>query len=467
MRTAPLVVLALAAPLGFGCNRSAPPAHGGANPAGGPAVVKVAKPAQKPVKWAIEQPASVHPLEATPVVAKLPGYVKAIAPDLVAVKAGVKLPGGQAPVIDIGSVVEQDQLLATVHIPELTAEVAEKAASVDRAKAEERQAEQDRAVADALITSAEELVKEAGAGVARADADVTRWKAELDQVNTQITGGTADVQTRNVITKNWEAAKATKAETLAKVDTAKAGVAERKARRAKAQADVDAAAARVKVAEAELQRVKALEGYTQVKAPFPGVVTARHVHPGHFLQPAGGANGTVLFTVVRTNVVRVFADVPETSATQAGVGTAAAVRVPALGGREYPATVTRTAGVVDPATRTLRVEVDIENKDGLLTPGLYATVRINAEASDAIVLPAACVLPADETHYVFLVEGGKAVKYRVQIGRTDPGTVQVLGRRRASATAGAWERFTGAEQVIEGNLGALTDGTEVQIKAEG
>jgi RND family efflux transporter MFP subunit len=467
MSTSRLLLLVLAAPVGFGCNRSAPPAPS-ANPASGPPVVKVAKPAQKPVKWVIEQPASVQPLESAPVVAKLSGYVKSIAPDLAAIKAGVKLPGAQPPVIDIGSVVEADQLLATVHIPELAAEVIEKAAAVDRAKAEQRQAEQDRAVADAQITAAEEMVKEATAGVTRADADVTRWKAELDQVSSQIAGGVADVQTRTVITKSWEAAKAAKAEAVAKVDTAKAGVVERKARRAKADADVDASAVRVRVAEAELQRVKALESYTQVKAPFPGVVTARLVHPGHPLQPLTGTQGTVMFMVVRSDVVRVFADVPEVSAEKAGVGASATVRVPALGGREFPASVTRTAGVVDPATRTLRVEIDlvnpIEGKDRLLKPGVYATVRINAEADDAVVIPAGCVLAADETHYVFLVEGGKALKYRVQLGRSDPGTVQVLGRRKATATAGAWEKFTGAEQVIVGNLGALSDGTEVKVE---
>ncbi len=459
MRACALLLLALVA---FGCNRNAP--QGGANPASGPPVVKVTRPAQQPVRWVIEQPASVQPLEATPLVAKLPGYVKAIAPDAAAVKAGVKLPGGQEPVIDIGSVVEANQLLATVHIPELAAEVIEKTAAVEKAKAEQRQSEKERDVTDAQVKAAEEMVKEADAGIARADADVNRWKAELDQVNTQVTGGIADTQTRNVITKNWEAAKAATAEAVAKVATAKAGVEERKARKGKAQADVEAAAERVKVADAELARVKALESYTQVKAPFPGVITARNVHPGHFLQPAAGANGTVLFTIVRTDVVRVFADVPEVSAEKAGVGTAATVRVPSLGGREFPASVTRTTGIVDPATRTLRVEIDIENKDGALKPGVFATVRINAEATDATVLQTQCVLPADETHYVFVVEGTKAVKYRVQLGRSDPGVVQVLGRRKATATTGPWEPFTGSEQVVVGNLGALSDGIEVKVE---
>ncbi len=448
----------------LGCNRSPTPAPGGAAAPAGPPLVKVAKPARKLVKWSIEQPASVMPLESTPVVAKLPGYVKAIAPDTAAIKADVKLPGGQSPVIDIGSVVEADQLLATVHIPELAAEAVEKQANIAKAKAEFRQSEREREVADAQTVAAAEMVKEAEAGIARTDADIARWKAELDQVNSQIMGGVADTQTRTVITKNYDSAKAAKTEAVAKVATAAAGVKERKARRARAQADVEAADARVKVAEAELERVRVLETYTQVKAPFPGIVTARNVHPGHFLQSAANGQGTVLFHVMRADIVRVFADIPETNAEKAGVGTAASVRVPSLGGREYPATVTRTTGVVDPGTRTMRVEIDIENKDRALKPGVYATVRINAEAGDATVLPAGCVLPADETHYVYLVESGKAVKYRVQLGRTEPGAVQVFGRRKATATAGAWEPFAGTELVVEGNLGGLSDGIDVRTE---
>lgn len=458
---APLVLAVL---LPLGCGKSVPSDKGTPNGAPAAPTVKVSKPARKPVRWAIEVPASVQPLEVTPLVAKLPGYVKMIGPDVAAQKAGVKLPGGLEPVIDIGSAVEANQLLATVHIPELAAEVLEKAATVERAKAEQKQAEREVSVADAMVLAADEMVKEAEAGIARADADVNRWKAELDQINTQITGGVADTQTRTVITKNFDAAKAARTEAAAKVSTAKAGVAQRKAHRERAAADVEAAAARVKVAAAELARVRALESYTEVRAPFPGVVTMRNVHPGHFLQPAGTNSGTVLFTVMRADVVRVYADVPEVNASKASIGTVAAVRVPALGGREYAATVTRTTGVVDPATRAMRVEVDLENKDRALKPGQYATIRINAEATDATVIPATCVLPADETHYAFLVEDGKAVKYRVQLGRTDPGTVQVLGRRKATATAGSWEPFTGSEQVITGNLGALTDGTEVKVE---
>jgi RND family efflux transporter MFP subunit len=423
--------------------------------------VKIATPKTQPLQWLIEQPGTVEPLEVTALVAKLPGYVKSIAPDRAAIKAGVKLPGDQEPVIDIGSEVVAGQPLATLDIPELDAEATEKTAAVKRAKTEEKQAEKDVEVAKALMIAGEALVKEAEAGSTRADADVVRWKAELDQVNAQIMGGVADVQTRNVVTKNWESAKAAKAEAEAKVATARAVVKERTSRLGRAEADVAAAAARVEVAEAESARVQRLLEYKAIVAPFAGVVTARNVNTRTFIQPATASQHHSLFTVARMDVLRVFADIPEASAEKAGAGAAAVVRVPALAGREYLATVTRTSRVVSPDTRTLRIEIDIENKDRAISPGMYVLVQIKASAAEAMVLPLGCVLAADETHYVFLVEGGKAVKYRVQLGRSDAGNVQVFGRRLATKTSGTWEPFTANDQVVNGNLGALSDGTAV------
>jgi RND family efflux transporter MFP subunit len=437
-----------------GCNRSAPAPAGGANPADpGPVKVKVASPKQQPLQWVIEQPGTVEPFEVTPLVAKFPAYVKALAPD----PAGAKLPGGLPALVDIGTEVAAGQLLATLDIPELDAEAAEKAAAVARATAEQKQAELERGVADAQVAAAEAGVKDAEAGSVRADADIGRWKAELDQVNAQITGGVADAQTRTVVNKNWEAAKAAKAEAEAKVATAKALVLERVARKARVEADVEAAAARVKVAQADAARVESLRSYATIAAPFPGVVTARNVNTRTFVQPTSGP----LFTVARVDVLRVFADIPEVNADKAGPGAPAVVRVPALAGREYPGTVTRTARALSPESRTLRVEVDVVNADRALAPGTYAVVQIRASAADALVLPNACVLAADETHYAFLVEDGKAVKYRVQLGRTDGGNIQVFGRRKATLTSGPWAPFTGAERVVDGNLGALADGTAV------
>jgi RND family efflux transporter MFP subunit len=385
--------------------------------------------------------------------------VKTIAPDTNARK-NPKTPNA---VIDRGSIVERGQLLATLDIPDLNAEVDQKRAAVDQAKAELEQVRKDVDVADAQVTAAEAMVKEAQAGVAKVTAEFDRWKTELAQADDLVAKKVIDAQSRAVVFKQYQAAEAAKTESDARVASANALLGERQARRIKADADVATAAAKVKVADAAVKEVEARLSYTRITAPFDGIVTARMVHTGHFAQPPSGS-GQALFIVARLDVLRVYVDVPEASAAKAVPGATALVRIPALGNREIAATIARTSGVVEPDTRMLRAEIELPNEKRTLSPGLYAFVRIEAEAADAMLIPAAAVLAADETHYVYLIEDGKAVKYRVQLGRPERSSLQVIGRRRATATAGDWIAFTGSEKLVVGNLGALTDGAPVEVK---
>ncbi|HYH68648.1 MAG TPA: efflux RND transporter periplasmic adaptor subunit [Urbifossiella sp.] len=448
-------LLTLAALIAVGCSRTPAPAPGGPATTG-PVGVKVVLPKRQTLRWAIEQPGTVTAFETTPVAAKLAGHVAEVAPDLGARKAGKA-----DAVIDLGSVVSKGQVLATLRIPELLAEEAQKGAAVKQATAEAEQVKQEMTVLDAQVGAGKAMVTEAKAGVPRATAEFERWKAELAQADELVAKKLIDVQSRAVVLKQFQAAEAGTAEAAAKVATAAAALKEKQARRTKADADLAAAVARTAVAAAAAKEVEARIGYMRITAPFDGIVTARNVHTGHFVQPP--AAGGPLFVVARLDVVRVFVDVPEAAAAKATPGAKATVRVPALGNDEFAGTVARTAGVVSPDTRTLRAEIDLPNEKRLVQPGMYAVVRIDAESADATVLPAGCVLPADETHYVYLVEDGKAVRYRVRVGRTEPGTIQVLGRQRATATTGSWVPFGGTEKVVNGNLGALADGTPVEV----
>src|SRR5262249_38464047 len=114
---------------------------------------------------------------------------------------------------------------------------------------------------------------------------------------------------------------------------------------AKAKVDVAAAAAQVKVAEAAERRLAALLGYTRLLAPLDGVVTVRNVSTGAFVQPADqdATRDRPLFVVARTDMVRVYVDVPEAQAGYVGKGTLAGVRLPALDDAELDAKVTRTS----------------------------------------------------------------------------------------------------------------------------
>lgn len=447
------VLLLLLLLLLLGCNKSHSPS-GGATPSvdAGPLQVKVASPKKQTANAIVEQPATIMPYEVTPLVAKLPGYVGTIETD-----ARAKRP------IDIGSEVKAGQLLATIAIPELNAKLAERLAVHEQAEAELAAAQGELKVYDAFVQEAEAKVSEARAGVDRARAEVSRWTTQLAYEDELLKKMTLDPESRNVTLKHLDTAKALQGEAEARVGSATAVVEERRARRRRGDADVRAAIARVRVADSQVKVVKADLSYTEIRAPFDGIVTTRDVHSGHFVQP-----GVVLFTVAAVHRLRITVDVPESSAVRALPGAAVVVRVPALNNREFAegVSITRTSGVIQPETRTLRTEIEIDNADGAIKPGMYAFATIKGDSVEAMVLPAACILAADETHYIYLIEGGKALKYRVRVGRTEGGTTQVLDRRRATATSGNWVTFSGSESAVVGNLGALTDGAAVEAKPE-
>jgi RND family efflux transporter MFP subunit len=202
------------------------------------------------------------------------------------------------------------------------------------------------------------------------------------------------------------------------------------------------------VAEADRDQSKAMFGYARVTAPFDGTVSVRNVNKGHFLLAAAGGNkGEPLFTVVSADTVRVFVDVPEADAGLVRDGTEAKVRVPSLG-REVDGTVTRASGVIDPKTRTLRAEIDLPNKDGMLRPGVYVFATLVVKREGVLTLPASAVVTGDSGAYCFRVEGGKAVRTPVQTGLSGGGLVEVL------------KGVTGGEEVAA-NAGVLKDGQEV------
>ncbi len=413
--------------------------------ANGPVAVTVTQPKKQAISWVIEQPGSVQPFEMTTIEARVGGYLKSVKVDL---GDEVRGPKGTEP----------GMVLAELDVPELVQEFESKKASVDLAKADEEAARKFVDVAEARVNVAKPLVTEAQAGVIKAQADLARWESELARLERLASGGGAiDQQLLDEAKRQAESARAARQAAEARVEGAKATLVEADAARAAAIAKARAAAAQVKVAEAHAIRASVELGFASIRAPFDGIVTARYVHPGHLVKPSANA----ILTVARVDVVRVALDIPEAASAFATKGTKALVRVPTLGGRDYDAAITRTNRVLNPETRTMRAEIDVANTDGTLKPGMFATVRINASIPDALMVPPAAVLFADETAYCYAVENGKAVKLRMQVGRSDTTGHQLLMKRRAG---GDWQAVTGQEQIVLGNLGALADGQAVTVK---
>jgi HlyD family secretion protein len=192
--------------------------------------------------------------------------------------------------------------------------------------------------------------------------------------------------------------------------------------------------------------------YTEIKAPFKGVVTQRNVDTGHFTQATRGTDAKPLFVVSQSDTVRVFVDVPELEAALVEPGDSATVLVQALRNREIPAKVTRTSWTLDPSNRSLRTEIDIPNSEHGLRPGMFATVRILLdERSDSLVLPVAAILQADNKTYCNRVENGKIVREPVVLGLRSGDEVEIASG------------LSGKETIVLARSAALTPGQMVAV----
>jgi membrane fusion protein (multidrug efflux system) len=146
-------------------------------------------------------------------------------------------------------------------------------------------------------------------------------------------------------------------------------------------------------ARANVDRLSKLRAFEKVFAPFSGVVTERGVDVGTLID--SGASGTArqLFHLVETDKLRVFVNVPQDAVRDAGIGTTATLTLPQWPGRTFTGVIARTTGAIDPTSRTLRVEVDVDNPDGAILPGAYATVRLNAQdAQPRLSIPVSALL---------------------------------------------------------------------------
>lgn len=349
--------------------------------------------------------------------------------------------------VDIGDKVTAGQLLVELNIPELSDELKQKEALVAQAQAEFAQSQAAIAAAEAKVDTSEAKIAESNAGVDRAEANFLRYQDELGRVEEltktkAVTTKLAD-ETRNA----FRAADAGRREAAANVASAKAALAESRSHVEKAKADALAAQARVAVAQANLQFTKTMLGYTEIRAPFAGTITARNVDTGHFI-PAGATAALSLLTLSRTDIVRVTVDVPENEATYTHPGDTATLRVPALPNGKFAGKVSRISSALNASNRTLLAEIDVPNSDGKLLPGMYVMAILTvAEQPGALVLPKTAIGGmAEGNAFCFVVEAGKLAKRSIQLGLEAAGQVEV--------TSG----LQGTESVVKSVTPALIEG---------
>jgi RND family efflux transporter MFP subunit len=190
-------------------------------------------------------------------------------------------------------------------------------------------------------------------------------------------------------------------------------------------AAVAVAAANVHAQVAQLQVLRQQKVYLSVLAPFNGIVTQRNVDVGDLVQ-ANAINGTFLFTVMQTDIIRIWVYVQQNEAFGVTPGVEAALRVPEIPDRTFSGRVTRTANALQPDTRTLLTEIDVPNPDQELSPGLYCTVELRIpRKTPSLIIPSDAIIFNRSGLSVAVVEDGITRIRQVNEVRDFGATVEV------------------------------------------
>jgi RND family efflux transporter MFP subunit len=228
--------------------------------------------------------------------------------------------------------------------------------------------------------------------------------------------------------------------------------------------DLSARQSTVESMSADVQRLEQLQSYEKVYAPFSGVITARDTDIGALINAgAGGAQGLSvvpqeLFHMAAVNRLRIFVSVPEVDSEAAQNGAKAPLTLDEFPGETFQGTIVRNADAIDLNSRTLNVEVDIDNRDGRMKPGAYVFVHLKLpdtlkRAAHSLVIPANTLLFRSEGLQVGVVRGDHAELMPITIGRDYGATVEV--------TIG----LKPTDEVIVNPSDSLTTGTPVRINA--
>jgi RND family efflux transporter MFP subunit len=231
-------------------------------------------------------------------------------------------------------------------------------------------------------TVAEIEAPEMEAQVRQSKANLQQARAAVDQALANYTQGKSDTELARVTAQRWTSLAAKGVVSRQENDQYQSQYQSRLAGLEALEKAVGVQRSNVAAAEANLARIERMQTYLLVKAPFDGVITLRNVDVGALVN----AGSTLLFRIAQTGTLRTYLNVPQEQASSVRPGQTARLSVSNLPGRQFVGTVARTANALDPASRTLLVEVHVPNGDGALLPGMYARVELTSPRTDAPLL---------------------------------------------------------------------------------
>lgn len=204
--------------------------------------------------------------------------------------------------------------------------------------------------------------------------------------------------------------------------------------------------------QADVERLEQLQSYENVFAPFDGVITVRNIDVGHLINAGAGGPAAELFHLTAIKVLRVYVAVPETDSPAMQIGATPTVTLDEYPGQTFQGTLVRTDNAINPTSRTLRVEVDVNNADGKLLPGSYVFVHFTLPGrARSVTVPSNALLFRSEGLRVGVVRDGTAELVPITIGRDYGDKVEVLSGLGPT------------DQVIVNPSDSLIGGTTVRV----
>jgi membrane fusion protein (multidrug efflux system) len=196
--------------------------------------------------------------------------------------------------------------------------------------------------------------------------------------------------------------------------------------------EVEVAEATVQADQARLDSLRTMEQYLAITAPFEGVVIERDVHPGALVGPQGAGATMPLLRIEQVHKLRLTVAVPESLVGGIAEGVSATFTVRSFPGVKFTGVTKRVSGSVDVKTRSMPVELDVDNTDGRLAPGMFASVVWPVKlATPSMFVPPSAIVQSTERTFVVRVKDGAIEQVAVQRGISQDDLVEVFGALRA------------------------------------
>jgi RND family efflux transporter MFP subunit len=280
------------------------------------------------------------------------------------------------------------------------------------------------------------------AGQLLADIETPEIDQQLREANAELATAQANLKLAKSTAERWQ--------DLRKVDSVSQQETDEKL------GDLESKSAVMQASAANVKRLEETQAFQKIYAPFDGVITARNIDIGDLINSGSNGPGKELFHMAAVSQMRVYVQVPQMNSRSTVAGTPVDLEVPEMPGRRFPARVARTSESMDPASRTLKVEVDVDNPQGVLMPGEFVEVHLKLPVPvNSLTVPVNALLFRSEGITAAVLRDGRVALLPVTIGHDYGDSLEITSGLRQD------------DQIIVNPPDSLASGQKVRIASGG